>query len=664
MAMTSVLLFVCLATPNQSHPSTHSGLDLQSLDRSVVVTQPSDLTLLANGNWLKSATIPPDKVGIGTFDTMFERNRMILKGIVESAARNRTASPDTSEGRVGTFCRTALNQARANKLGIEPIANELHEISAIKDRHDLLRVMGDLHSKGIGVGFLASPQQDDLNENRMLATLVQGGQLLPDRESYWSPQGAPMRRAYLATASKLLRASGMGGDADAGALLSLRLETKLARNSNTPVELRDVPGNYHVMTRDQLQLITPNLDWVQYFQSTGIRVPTEFDVSQPKFFKGFDALVKGESLSSWRCYLKTCLLNSTAPYLSDSIAEDQFQLVKAISGQVKREERWKRVINSTDSSIGEALGPLFVKEAFSLQARQNVRQLVDNLLLALKGRIEGLDWMSATTKHKALDKLAKFIVKVGYPDRWRDYSKLHLREDSWAQNVKRAARFEWKRQWNKIGRPIDRTEWGMTVTQINAYYNQFNNEIVFPAGVLQPGFFDPKADDAVNYGAIGMAIGHEITHGFDDQGALYDGNGRRSNWWTDLDKKNFDAASQTVVQQYGNLKTMFGQPINGQLTLGENIADTGGQTIALQAYLHSLHGKPAPVLEGFTGVQRFFLSSAQGFRGKYRKEFGDIMVATDPHTPPDLRCYVPSGDQPEFYKAFGLPVPAQLPHVW
>jgi len=640
------------------------GINTSYMDRSVKVKEPSDLSKLAYGKWFRDTVIPNDKPGVGSFDIVYENNRRILHKILEAAAADRTAKPNSSSARVGLFYRVAMNQTKANRLGLRPIQTELQEIAAIKNRRDLIRTIADLQSKGVGAAFAAQPQQDDFNENRMVATFGQGGQILPDRETYWSADGAPLRQAYIKSGTALFSLAGPGQYARATAEGALSLETRLARVSSTPVELRDVAANYNLLTMGKLKAMCPSIDWNAYWEGVGVKAPKDVNVGQLKFFKGLDQVVRYVPLSNWRAYLKMQLLYSISPYLSDEAAKSQFVLASTIQGQSEREARWKRASDSTDASIGEALGPLFVKAAFSPAAKTRIRLLVHNLLTALGERIPSLTWMSEVTKKKALVKLSKFMVKVGYPDKWRDYSRLHLKSDSWAQNVMRSNHFEWNRQWAKLGKPIDRTEWGMTVSQVNAYYNQYNNEIVFPAGILQPGYFWPNADDASNYGAIGMVIGHEITHGFDDQGSQFDGTGRRANWWTAEDKKNFDQAGQGLIKQYDGLTDDFGQKVKGKLTLGENMADVGGLAIAYLAYQASLNGKPDVEIDGLTGDQRFFIAASQSFLGKVRKAYSAMLVASDPHSPVNLRSYVPSSDNAAFYKAFGLEVPTDLPHVW
>lgn len=639
-----------------------SGLNLSMMDRSVTIQTPEDLPKLAYGAWLQKVTIPADKPMVDNFETIFDNNQVILRDILNRSAKQH-ASTTTPAGRVGLFYRVAMDQARANRLGMRPISAELDEIARIRTPRDVARVIGDLQSKGISAGFNCGPNQDDLDPNRLLAAFQQGGQILPDRETYWSPGGAPLRKAYTTVGTKLFRLAGFP-DPAGQAQAALALETQLAKVSSTPVQLRDIAANYHVLTANQAQKLMPVFDWAAFWRASGVRPQSAVNVGQPKFFSGFSKLLKTAPLSQWRSYLRMQLLYGEAGYLSDAAVNARFALAAALTGQTRIQDRWKRAQGSVDSAIGDDLSRLYVAKAFSPEAKAKSEVLVRNLLLSLGDRISKLDWMQPATKKKALEKLSHFRVKVGYPDKWKTYAGLGLRDDSWAQNVQRANTFEWRRQWNKLGKPIDRNEWGMTASTVNAYYNPYNNEIVFPAGILQPGFYNPNADDAANYGAIGMVIGHEITHGFDDQGSQFDGFGRRKNWWTDADAKNFKAAGEAIVKQYGALKDPYGVPVNGQLTLGENMADIGGLAIAYEAYHRSLKGKEAPTIDGWTGDQRFFLAASQGFRGKIRKEFSAMLTSVDPHSPDSLRSYVPESDHPAFYRAFGLEVPVHLPHVW
>lgn len=639
-----------------------SGLNLSMMDRSITIQTPEDLPKLAYGTWLRKVQIPADKPMVDNFESVFDRNQTILRGILESAAKRQEAA-STPVGRVGLFYRVAMDQGRANRLGMRPISAELREIANIRNARDVARVLGDFQSKGISAGFNCGPNQDDLNPNRLLATFQQGGQILPDRETYWSPGGAPLRKAYGTVGTKLFGLAGLP-DPVGQTQAALNLETALAKVSSAPVELRNVAANYHVLTAKQAQKLTPAFDWATFWRASGVRPQTTLNVNQPKFFAGFSKLLQTAPMSQWRSYLRMQLLYGESAYLSDAAANARFILGSTLTGQPKMPDRWKRAQSSVDGAIGDDLSRLYVAKAFSPAAKAKVETLVRNLLLSLGDRIPKLVWMEPATKRKAVEKLKHFRIKVGYPDTWKTYAGLELRDDSWVQNVQRGNAFEWRRQWAKMGKPIDRSEWGMTASTVNAYYNPYNNEIVFPAGILQPTFYNPNADDAANYGAIGMVIGHEITHGFDDQGSQFDAYGKRQNWWTAADAKNFKEAGEAIVKQYGALKDPYGVPVNGQLTLGENMADIGGLAIAYEAYHRSLKGKEAPVIDGWTGDQRFFLAASQAFRGKIRKEFSAMLTSVDPHSPDSLRSYVPESDHPAFYRSFGLEAPKNLPHVW
>lgn len=642
------------------------GINLDAMDRSAVISSPADLNQFANGSWSKVAKIAPDKMSSGVWDEMEERNRALLRSICERAAKsNRPLS--TNEGKVGLMYRLGKDRARADRQGVRPLREELAEIGLVNDRRSLARELGRLtlvHSltDSSTPGFAVGVNQDDKDPGRMLVTIIQGGQILPDRDLYLQndDRGKGARKAYVFVGENYLKLAGLTGDP----ARSLALEKGLAQASSTPVQLRDLEANYHVLTLAKLRKLTPHFDWSAYFGALGIAPPKLVNVNQPRFLAAFNRAVASESMATWRTYLRLHLLQSYAPHLSEAFVAQKTALDKVLYGTEQALPRWKRAISATDGTVGEALGRLYVQVAFTPAAKQRANVMVENVKAAMGDRIRTAAWMAPATKRQALAKLRTLRVKIGYPDRWIDYSKLRLKDDSLAQNVMRGRAFEWRRQLAKLGKPIDRNDWGMTTPTINAYENPYWNEIVFPAGIMQPPFFDLRYDDAVNYGIMGSIIGHELSHDFDDQGSQFDETGRRRNWWTAEDKRRFDAAGKAIVDQYEKYKSSNGYPVIGRLTLGENIGDVAGVAISFDAYKRSLKGKQAPEIDGFTGEQRFFLAWAQGWRTKMRPEIDKMLSNTNPHSPDNARVEGPAADNPNFYKAFGLPVPPKLPRVW
>ena len=504
-----------------------------------------------------------------------------------------------------------------------------------------------------GFGFFVG--QDAKASTRHLGSLMQGGTGLPDRDYYLKDdtRSQDIRAKYEIHVAKMLQ---LAGDSPAlaatRAKVILDLETRLAKSQWTRVELRDPQKRYNKRTLAQLTAEAPGFDWNAYFQARGLQL-TDLNLAQPSFFQAFAKLASEVPTTQWRTYLRWHVVNATANQLPKAFGEEAFAFQgKVLNGTPEREPRAKRVEALTDSTLGEALGQLYVKEAFPPEAKRKVLELVENLRVALRERITNLDWMGPETKQQAIKKLNAFGVKIGYPDKWKTYA-FEVRRDDAFGNVRRAAAFRLQENQAKLGKPIDRTEWSMTPPTVNAYYSAGMNEIVFPAGILQPPFFDPKADDAVNYGAIGFVIGHELTHGFDDSGSQFDAQGNLENWWTEADKKAYASRTDLVVQQYDAYEPLKGEHVNGKLTLGENIADIGGLKIAFAAYQNSLKGRPTPApIDGFTGPQRFFLGAATVWRNHIREAALSLRLKTDSHSPGRVRVNGPLSNLPEFYEAF------------
>lgn len=614
----------------------------------------------ANGGWLKANPIPPEYSAWGAFHELHERNNAALRKELEAAAAVKDAKPGSPEQLVGDFYASGMDEAAIEKAGIEPLADDFARIAAIDGPEALARTMAHLTERGVDAGFYFGSGQDAKDSESVIAQLYQAGIGLPEREYYREPgeEAEKLRAAYVAHVARTFELLGDPKEkAEDAAQRVMALETKLAEASMPNVELRDPDATYHKMTPVELRELMPNFAWDAYFDAVGMKDPGAVNVGQPKFFGAFDALVKDVSVEDWQAYLRWHLTSAASQFLGEKFVNEWFDFyARTLNGNEELKPRWKRVMAAIDDSVGEALGQLYVQENFPPEAKEQALHLVDNLREALKERIEALPWMGAETKKAALRKLAAMTVKIGYPDVWKDYAGLKIDRGPYVGNVFRSNAFEFQRDLAKIGKPVDRNEWEMSPPTVNAYFHPSMNEIVFPAGILQPPFFDPKADDAVNYGGIGAVIGHELTHGFDDQGRKYDEKGNLENWWTADDLKNFQGRAQKIIDQFDAYEVLDGLNVNGRLTTGENIADLGGAKIAYAALQKALAEKPAPdEIEGFTPAQRFFLSYAQTWRTNERDESIRVQVKTDPHSPAEFRVNGPLSNLEEFAEAFECP---------
>ncbi len=654
-------------------PAPRSGIDRANFD--LTVKPGDDFYQYVNGAWIKENPIPAEYSRWGAFMKLGDDNRLILRKLVEDLATKPASAVDENGRKLRDFYRTAMDEAKLQSQGATPLANELKQIADVKDADSLLAALAQLHSQGIGSLFGFSVGQDEKESTHYAVYLHQGGLGLPEREYYLGKTEDSKRilAKYQQHVANMLELLGDKPDvAKDGAAAVLKIETKLAEACRTPVQLRDREANYNRRTLAELAAMTPHLNWGVYWKSLGLPKIAGVIVGQPEFYERVNELIATVPMAEWQTYLRWHLVSSTASYLSDPLVnESQHFYGEVLRGQKKILPRWKRAIGALDGHMGEALGKLYVDQYFPPESKQRMDRLVKNVMAAYKRRIEAVDWMGPETKKQALAKLATVMPKIGYPDKWRDYSTLEIGTDSYVQNALRCNAFEVRREINKLGKPVDRTEWGMSPPTVNAYYNPSLNEIVFPAGILQPPFFNPSADDAVNYGAIGAVIGHEITHGFDDQGSRSDAEGNLRNWWTAEDRKRFNAKTDELVKQYDACKVLDDLHVNGRLTLGENLADLGGVTIAYAAYQESLGGKPAPVIDGFTGPQRFFIGFAQVWRGAARDAEARLLLRTDPHSPFRFRTLVPLSNTQAFYDAFdikpGDPLyrkPADRVQVW
>jgi predicted metalloendopeptidase len=644
-------------------------LDPKNMDTSVSPAQ--NFYLYANGDWLKNNPVPPEYSRWGSFNELVEKNNDALHEIAERAAQLSTkekfapklVKASTADiQKVGDFYASGMNETEINDASSKPLQDEMQRIDSMKSTDDLTKEIAHLHGIGVTALFGFTSGQDDKNSTMEIAQAFQGGLGLPDRDYYTKTDDASqkLREAYVAHMTKVFGLLGDSSDvAAAHAKTVMDIETSLAKPARTRVELRDPQKNYNKMTVAQLQKSMPDFKWNEYFKELKIIAPTGINVGQPEFFKAADEVFKTVSLDDWKTYLRWHLIHDTAPTLSTNFVDENFDFyAKTLTGAQKLKPRWKRVVTKTDEELGEALGKLYVADHFPPDAKKRALEMVNNLKEALADRIKSVDWMDAQTKKEALKKLAAFTVKIGYPDKWRDYSLLKIDRGPYVLNVIRGDKFETTRELKKIGKPVDRSEWGMTPPTVNAYYNPNMNEIVFPAGILQPPFFNPNADDAVNYGGIGAVIGHEMTHGFDDQGRQYDPVGNLRDWWTKESAEAYKKRSQAIVDQYSAYEPLPGLHINGELTQGENIADNGGLKISYAAFQKALAKHPEEAdkkIDGFTPDQRFFLAWAQIWRNNQRPQDLKLRLNTDPHSPGEFRCNGPLSNMPEFQKAFNLP---------
>ena len=668
--LTRCLLSGLMATVLGAQAPSAPGLHPGDLDPSVQPCQ--DFYQYANGTWLKQHPIPADHPAWSGFDELQDRNAEVLKGILEVAARAR-APRGSLQQKVGDFYAAGMDTAAIGKAGLSPLKAELARIEAIGNGRELAEAFARGHLLGLGGAFSFDVQPDDKDSATPIAQFAQGGLGLPDRDDYVATddKARTLRAQYEAHVTRMFTLMGVPPAlARARAGIVLALETRLARASMTQVELRDPQAIYHRMTLEELRALAPGLDWKAYCGTLGLQAGTVL-VRQPAFFRELAAMTS-LSLGQWKAYLAWHLVNGYASSLSAPFEAEHFAFYGTIlDGTPEQPPRWKRVMRATDSALGEALGRLYVDQAFTPEAKARVLDLVANLRAVLRERIQRLDWMGPATKEAALGKLAAFTVKMGYPDVWRDYGALEVSRAGYAANLQRARLFEVRRALAKLGKPVDRREWDMTPPTVNAYYNPVMNEIVFPAGILQPPFFDPRADDAVNYGAIGVVIGHEMTHAFDDQGRQYDAQGNLKDWWTPADAQAFGARAELVVRQFDALEVLPGLHVNGQLTQGENIADLGGVKLAFAAFRKAGAGRPRVDRDGFSPEQRFFLGFAQAWHEQDREEYTRILVRTDPHAPARFRVNAPLANLPEFQEAFGCGAgtamcrpEAQRPSIW
>ncbi|MEP6571935.1 MAG: M13 family metallopeptidase [Gemmatimonadota bacterium] len=616
-----------------------------------------DFALFANGGWLKRATIPGDQPAWGSFNELQDANFAALHSILDSAAAEARTTKNPNTRKLGLFYASCMDSSSIETAGIKPLAHDLALIAGIHDRPEIQTTLARLKRYGISVPFGFSSRQDAKNSSRVIAGIGQSGLGLPDRDYYLRADtgSVALREKYVAHITTMFRLAGDDSSAAAkGAEAVLSLENALAQASMTRVEQRNPDSTYHLLSIAEVRKLAPDINWNAYFTGIGIAPATEINVSQPRFLAAADSLLREAPVTTWKSYLRWHLLANSASALDARFDDESFRFNSGVlTGVTQQHPRWRRCLERTDRSLGEILGQAYVETHFTPEAKARALQMVKNVQAEFRSRLKALTWMSDATKQKAYAKLNAIVNKIGYPDKWRDYSALQITPGDFLHNTRQVAAFATARDLAKIGKPLDRSEWGMTPPTVNAYYSSSLNEIVFPAGIMQPPFFNPQADDAVNYGGMGAVIGHELTHGFDDQGRKFDARGNLSGWWSDADAAAFTSRADIVADQFDGYVAVDSLHVNGHLTLGENLADLGGLTIAYGAYRRSLEGKPEPEkLDGYTGPQRFFLAWAQVWRNVARPEYTRLLVNTNPHAPAVFRIIGPLSNMPEFAEAF------------
>ncbi|HEX5214054.1 MAG TPA: M13-type metalloendopeptidase [Vicinamibacterales bacterium] len=643
-----------VALAGAQQPPLKSGLDPASFDKSV--RPQDDLFRYVNGAWLAKTPIPADRAVYGTFVQLSDKAEADLYALIEELAGDKNKKPGSTAQQVGDLYMSFTNETKLNEIGAAPLKPRLAKVDAIKNTTEFAQLLGEMSMTGLPGAVGGFIEADAGDPTRPILYLGQGGTALPDRDYYLKDDKnfIDTRAKYVAYLDKVFTLAGRAKPAD-DAKTVLALETELARIQWTQVESRDAVKTYNKMQLPKLDAEMPGFAWSVWAKAQGLDNVTDVVINQPSFFKSFAAMVPTTPLESWKTWLAAQVITQNAGLMSAPFSDAAFEFFgKALSGQEVQRPRWKRGVQLVNGNMGEALGQLYVAKHYPASARARMKTMIDNLIEAYRQSITNLDWMTAETKKEALAKLAKFEPKIGYPEKWRDYSKLSVKADDLVGNVERSTYLESEYQIGKLARPVDREEWLMTPQTINAYYNPVKNEIVFPAAILQAPFFDVTADDAANYGAIGAVIGHEIGHGFDDQGSSYDGDGKLRDWWTPADKAEFKKRTGLLVEQFNAFKPLPDVNVNGELTLGENIGDLGGLAIAHQAWKIALKGQPSPVIDGLTGEQRFFMGWAQAWRAKARDEYLRRQVLADPHAWAEFRANGPLGNIPEFYEAFGV----------
>jgi putative endopeptidase len=631
-----------------------SGINFDNIDKSV--RPQDDFYMYVNGAWLNKADIPSDRTSIGAFYDLRENARDDVKAIIEDLSATANLADGTDEQKVADLYRSFMDVDTLNKLGLAPIQAELDHIAALKDKQELTAFFGENQANGGGTPLAFYVDIDAKDSSRYATHIYQYGLSLPEKDYYFndSERFVNIRKAFVEHVEKMYNLAGLP-DAKANAEAILALETQIAEKHWDVVENRDSTKTYNLYQVSNLPELASEINWNGYLAALGGDKQTDIIINQPSYIQGLNEVLKNNDLNTWKNYMTWMTLTHNANNLSEALDNENFAFFsKTLNGQEEQEPRWKRGVSTVSDTLGEVVGKVYVKRHFAPEAKTRMEELVSNLSGAYSSSIDSLDWMSADTKVAAKEKLAKFNPKIGYPNKWADYTKLTIQADDLIGNAKRAAVVQHNKDVAKLGQPIDKDEWHMTPQTVNAYYNPTMNEIVFPAAILQPPFFNLEADDAVNYGGIGAVIGHEMGHGFDDQGAKFDGEGNMRDWWTKADLTAFESKGNALIAQYDGYQVFDDLNVNGSLTLGENIGDLSGVTIAYKAYKMSLNGKEAPVIDGLTGDQRFFMGFTQIWRVKMKEESMRNRVATDPHSPGHFRALGALSNMPEFYSTYDV----------
>ena len=667
LAAVALLSVASVASAQATRPS---GIDTSAFDRSV--RPQDDLFRFVNGGWLKRTPIPNDAASWGAFNELDERSRESMRTILEDASRSNAAA-GSEERKVGDLYASFLDSARVEALGVTPLKGELARIAALKSSAELPAMFAHLARIGVARPFGAGVGADPKKSTTNAVQISQSGLTLPDRDYYLNNDArmTAVRKSYAEYLAKLFTLAEQP-DAAGAASRVIALETAIAGKQWERARNRDRNAIYNPMTVAKLAESTPHFDWKGYLGAAGIGAATDVIVNQPDYLVALDSIITATPIGTWREYLAAKLLDAYSPELSSPFVQARFDFRgKVLAGQLAQRARWKRAVQEVEGGLGEAAGKLYVARYFKPEAKARIDELIRNLREAYSIGIDSLEWMTPATKARAKEKLAQFTVKIGYPDKWRDYSSLDIKRDDLVGNVMRARQWAYDDNVAQYGKPVDKKRWLMTPQTVNAYYQSTNNEIVFPAAILQPPFFDPKADDAVNYGAIGAVIGHEIGHGFDDQGRKSDGAGNLTDWWTADDAKAFEERAGRLGAQFEVLSPLEGAKVNPKLTMGENIGDLSGLAQAYRAYRISLKGKEAPVIDGFTGDQRFFIGFAQIWRSNDREAALRQQLLSDPHSPGEYRANVPVANNEAFQRAFDLKpgdklyrVPSDRVRIW
>ncbi len=655
----TLFLSACATTEKTAPREATPGSGLVLADMDLTVDPAKDFYRFANGGWLDANPVPADEASWGVFHEVDKRNELVLREILEGALKN---PKDELHRKLGDFYATGMDEGAIEAQGAKPLAEELARIEGLADIAGLPALLARLHSIGASGLFGIGSSADLTDATQNILFLAQDGMGLPEKDYYLrtDEESGELRKQYEAHVARMLELLAesrgeSGADAARQAATVLALETELAKNSFGAVEFRDPQNLLNKISVADAQALTPHFDWSAYLTAQQLDPAHAINLIAPGYFKNADALLAIRPLEEWKTYLRWQLVNAFADSLSKDFDEQNFAFFgRTLGGAKEQRPRWKRVIDSTGGAMGEALGQAFVEQTFSPKAKERCLQMVGDLLAAMRVRLEGLAWMSDVTRARALEKLATFQTKLGYPDKWRDWSRLDVQRDSFARNQMRAAEFAFRYDLAKVGKPVDKSEWGMPAYIVNAGYNPLNNDITFPAGILQPPFFSEAYDDALNYGAMGAVIGHEITHGFDDEGSQFDAQGNLADWWTEEDRSEFERRAKVVEEQFSDYVAIGELKVNGKLTLGENLADLAGLTIARDALALRQANQRLALLDGFTPEQRFFLAWARAWRNNYTPERLKLQVNTNPHAPAMFRAIGPLSNLDAFQHAFGF----------